>query len=143
MEFRYAFFRASYLKSLIFCINLVIENRSRLPVAVSRAFLVMKNKSYPKDILEYEFSSHQLKVSSMIYSVSGKESEEIPQYSIVLPQTLQGLGAIGGYFYTKLPENFNEDELTEKYDFYIKLLTNRGGELIKTDLKSLLGNKVR
>lgn len=78
----------------------------------------------------------------MVYS-SSNETEEIPQYSIALPQTLQGLGAMGGDFYTKLPIDCDENNLITNYDFYIKLHTSRGKKTIKVNLQDLLENKVR
>lgn len=143
IEIKYAYFRKNYLTSLFLGISFVVENRSRIPLAVSRAFVILKNKKDRHDILSYEFSNRTIKISHMKYSTNDTVTETYPQLSSSLPQSLQGLGASGGIFYTRMPIEFDELFLIENYNFFLEIYTTRGKKQIKLDMKSLLENKDR
>ena len=96
--------------------NLVIENKSRLDISISRLFLKVND-------CMYEFDSEPNWIGEKTRRTGNNITDKITLHSLVIPQTISGLGAIGGYFYVGTYKNFKfnkSDQVT------IIAHTNRG-----------------
>ncbi|NBI08362.1 hypothetical protein [Senegalia massiliensis] len=82
-------------------IFMTITNKSRLPISLSSAYLEIDNKKYHFDWRPQEVLSETTKINNQI--VDRKVT-----YTIPMPQTILGLGALGGYFGV-------ETDLSNKY----------------------------
>jgi hypothetical protein len=125
-------------KSYAFCDNrnghpayfeLAIENKSRIPMSVSRMFLIINNQ-------KYEFQWETERIGHFAFKTNGKVTEEYSTYSLTLPQNISGMGAIGGFFFVPT------DDLISRSDFinsqlWIEIHTNRGKKKFKIDLSKL------
>lgn len=106
----------------IMLFDLLIENKSNLPVSVSRIFISIGKVSG-------EFLHEKYYVSSQKYSSNNTDiKNEI--YTIPLPVKIEGLGAVGGYFKLQLPKYIPESELINS-EVKITLITNRGKKHFK------------
>ncbi len=99
-------------------IALSIVNKSRLPIAVSRAFITVNGE-------KFEFS----RIPQVVHQARlGTQSETFDRTivkSITLPLNLAGLGTCGGYFYTETFGRINESD-SKGSAAIITLHTNRG-----------------
>lgn len=98
--------------------NFLIENCSRLDISISRMFLIAGNE-------EFEFRFLPKTVWSVTEQCGNTEVEKENIKSISLPQTIAGLGALGGYFSVQVSENVM-DVLKDEANIAIKVMTNRG-----------------
>ena len=89
------------------------ENLSRLPIAVSRIFLKSND-----ELFEFEWLPHWI-------FKQGIEGNNNVIYSEKIPNSIEGLGLWGGYFFLSLPKNFNKSDLIGAYNKII-IHTNRG-----------------
>lgn len=96
--------------------DLLIENWSKLDISISRMFLVADNN-------EYEFRYMPKTVWKIGNDAKGcvKEIE-----SISLPQTILGLGAIGGYFCVDVGPEIISFLSKSGVSLTMKIVTNRG-----------------
>lgn len=129
-------------KSYAFCANLkrhpmffefAIENHSRIPISISRMFLVI-NEIY------YEFQWEKEEIGYSKHSQGERTLESTYFYSIPLPQYISGMGVVGGFFYVN-----TNDELTEEIflnsNVFIELHTSRGKRKFKLDVLKLSVHK--
>ncbi|MBA8935837.1 hypothetical protein [Clostridium beijerinckii] len=96
----------------------IIENRSRLNISISRMFLNVNETTFefsssPEFIYEHTRSNGSCVVDRKVF------------YSNTLPQTISGLGVLGGFFWVDTSDDFEYDRLY-KSDISISLHTNRG-----------------
>lgn len=125
-------------KSYAFCSNLhkhpiffefAIENHSRIPVSLSRMFLIVNGISY-----EFQWEKEEIGYSNR------NQGEKILAnnsfYSISLPQIIPGMGIVGGFFLVN-----TDDELTEenflKSTVFVVVHTGRGKRKFKLDVPKL------
>lgn len=98
--------------------ELIIENLSKLDISVSRMFLIVGEVSY-------EFSS----LPEFVYETTQRTGSTITDrktyYSNSLPQTIKGLGVLGGFFWVNTCNAFNYNNLYTS-DVSLCLYTNRG-----------------
>lgn len=112
-------------KSHIFCdnipecpiiFNLILENKSRLDISISRLFLKVND-------CIYEFDSEPNWIGEKTQRTGNKITDKITLHSLEIPQTIPGLGAVGGSFWVNTSNNFKfnkSDQVT------IITHTNRG-----------------
>lgn len=96
--------------------NLVFENKSRLDISISRLFLKV-NESI------YEFDSELNWIGEKTRRTGNKITDKITLYSLEIPQTVSGLGAVGGYFWV---DTYKKLELNKSDQVTIIAYTNRG-----------------
>ena len=96
--------------------NLVFENKSRLDISISRLFLKV-NESI------YEFDSEPNWVGEKTRSTGNKITDKITLHSLEIPQTISGLGAIGGYFWV---DTYKKIKFNKYNQVTIIAYTNRG-----------------
>ena len=132
---KYAFFYHTENNETILDINLIIENRSKVAVSISRMYFVINN-------IEYEISNRKQRISVKEFLNSDGTKEAVKSYTESLPQTIQGMGAIGGNFYIKLPPKIGETDV-KNTDVKLLINTNIRKKCIKIDLQSLLDYSVR
>lgn len=98
--------------------GLLIENKSRITLTISQLYLVIGNQ-------EYSFDWEPTFVACTTTKLSGVPQAKIDLFSMQLPQTIQGLGAVGGFFHVKPPYKFLESDL-KNANAQIKVYTTRG-----------------
>lgn len=99
-------------------IALSIINKSRLPVAVSRAFITICGENF-------EFSWIPQIVHQSRLGTKNETLDRTIVKSIIFPLNLSGLGTCGGYFYTETFGRINEPDAKDSFAI-ITLHTNRG-----------------
>lgn len=110
-------------------IALSVVNKSRLPIAVSRAFIVAANE-------KFEFSWIPQIVHQARLGTKDEVFDRTIVKSITLPINLSGLGTIGGYFYTETFDRITED-LIKETSATIVLHTNRGVKEYSVELTTI------
>ncbi len=106
----------SHLPESPIIFNLVLLNKSRLDISISRLFLKVNDCTY-------EFDSEPNWVGEKTQRTGNKITDKITLHSLEIPQTISGLGAVGGYFWVNTSNNFKfnkSDQIT------IIAHTNRG-----------------
>ena len=96
--------------------NLVFENKSRLDISISRLFLKVNESTY-------EFDSETNWIGEKTNRTGNKITDKITLYSLEIPQTISGLGAIGGYFWVG---TYKKIEFNKSDQVTIIAYTNRG-----------------
>lgn len=99
-------------------ISLSIENKTKIPISISRAFLNIGENS-----LEFYW------IPQLVFRAthSGKNAiyDEVNVHTITLPARIEGYGIIGGFFFCKSPTPIcNEDLLSSKTSITIN--SNKG-----------------
>lgn len=111
--------------------RMIVENKSRLPICISRMFLVCNGKTF-----EFEW------IPERVFNGTERQGEQVldsnNQYSTSLPSVAQGLGAIGGFFFVYTDNDYTIDDLI-RYPSKIIVNTNRGKKKfnIKLDDKTV------
>lgn len=85
-------------------ISLSIENRVKIPLSISRAFLNINEESL-------EFYWIPQFVFRATQSTKGTIHDEINIHTTTLPAHIEGYGVIGGFFYVKSPKTITNEEL--------------------------------
>lgn len=96
--------------------NLIIENRSRTKISISRMFLVIDN-------LKLEFDAYPSPIFSRIDKTGKKVDSSITLYSQTLPKDIDGLCSIGGLFEI---EKFPFKEFYKVNSITLEIYTSRG-----------------
>lgn len=126
------------LKSFAFCDNhdghptyfeLTIENKSRVPISISRMFLIINSQ-------KYEFQWETERIGHFEFKTNGKVTEEYSTYSLTLPQNITGMGAIGGFFFVPTDDSITKTDFLNS-QLWIEIHTNRGKKRFKVDLAKL------
>jgi hypothetical protein len=105
-----------------FIFNLVLENNSKLPVAVSRMFLLScKSK--------FEFQYSATNVWEFTTTKSGEMITRKTIDTVEIPVTLPGLGVTGGYFKVFVDSNVIDVYKTSTTATF-EIFTNRGKKKI-------------
>jgi len=112
-----------------FILGLIIENKSRLPVSVSRMFLHINKE-------KFEFSWFPQIVFSSVLNQSEKTLSQSDTYSLCFPQNISSLGSCCGYFAIRSNNNFTIDDL-KKSKCRIEIHSNRGKRSFKIDFSVL------
>lgn len=99
-------------------IALSIVNKSRLPIAVSRAFIAIRGETF-------EFSWIPQVVHQARLGTKNETFDRTIVKSNIFPLNLAGLGTCGGYFYTETFGRINEYDAKDS-TAEITLHTNRG-----------------
>ncbi len=98
--------------------RMIVENKSRLPICISRMFLLCNGKKF-----EFEW------IPERVFNATETKSKHTldcnNRYSTGFPSIAQGLGAIGGFFFVYTDNDYTADDLT-KYPVKLILNTNRG-----------------
>lgn len=106
--------------------RMIIENKSRLPICVSRMFLECNGKKF-----EFEW------VPEYVHHAAEKQGKQILTHnehlSTGFPSIAQGLGAIGGFFFLYTDKDYTGDDLV-KHPVQLILNTNRGKKKIPLNL---------
>lgn len=109
-------------KALLIMMN--IENLSRLPISISRAFLCVGEN-------RYEFSSMPHFAYERTQRTGDEIHDKVVTHTTELPCPIPALGAVGGFFHVIAPVT-NERLLTEPTK--IVLWTNRGKRAYKVHM---------
>ena len=96
-------------------IELSIENKSRIPISISRMFLVYKDIEYEFEWIPRLVVYDHIKEQNNIHDI-------MKNCTLALPTTIPGLGVYGGYFIAVINEDFYSDI---KNDYFLKIQTNR------------------
>lgn len=99
-------------------LQMFFENCSRVPVSISRIFLVVDKEKF-----EFEWRPHL--VFEERHLRNKQVATEKYYYSEKLPRTIDGLGAWGGYFFLYFPQDFNFSKLLNTPKCIV-IHTNRG-----------------
>lgn len=110
-------------------IALSFTNKSRLPLAISRAFITAENETF-------EFSWIPQVVHHARLGTKNETFDRTIVKSITLPLNLPGLGTYGGYFYTETFERITEKSLIGT-NATITLHTNRGIKTYSVKLNTI------
>lgn len=106
-----------------------IENNSRIQVSVLRMFLLVNDQ-------RYEFQWDKERIRRREHKTNDEVIEAYSTYSLTLPQSISGLGAIGGFFFVNTSNELNRtDFLNSKV--YVEVWTNRGKKKFKVNLSNL------
>ncbi|MBP1546329.1 MAG: hypothetical protein J6A37_06995 [Oscillospiraceae bacterium] len=125
-------------KSFAFCDNhkghpvyfeLTIENKSRIPMSVSRMFLIINNQ-------KYEFQWETERIGHFEFKTNGKVTEQYSTYSLTLPQNVSGMGAVGGFFFVPTDDSISRTDFLNS-QLWIEIHSNRGRKKFKVDLAKL------
>jgi hypothetical protein len=98
--------------------NLIIENCSRLDISISKMALVINSRE-----CDFLYSPKTVWATEIKSGGEVKSRKEID--SIIFPQTISGLGSIGGYFAIVLDSKTNKI-LGKPCEIVIKVFSNRG-----------------
>ncbi len=125
-------------KSYAFCENeykhpayfeFAIENNSRLQLSLSRMFLYVNDR-------KFEFKWEKERIGRTEFKSGDRLIEGYSTYSLTLPQSIPGLGVIGGFFYVETDKSITEREFINS-KVYVEICTNRGNKKFKIDPLSL------
>ena len=106
-----------------------IENKSRLPVSISRMYLIVDKK-------KYEFQWEKERIGRHEFKAGNEVTEAYSTYSITMPQVIQGCGVVGGFFYVETEESLREKDFLNS-EIIIEIHTNKGKKKFKTDLSKM------
>lgn len=101
-------------KSMFF--NLIIENRSRTKISISRMFLII-------DELKVEFDAYPAPVFWRTEKTGERIDSSITIYSQTIPKDIDGLCSVGGLFEI---ENFPFKEFYNSKSLMLEIYTSRG-----------------
>lgn len=110
-----------------------IENKSRLPVSISRIYLIVDNN-------KYEFQWEKQRIGRHEFRTGNEVTEAYSTYSITLPQVIQGCGVVGGFFYVETEESLIEKDFLNS-EISVEIHTNKGKKKFKTDLSKMSVHK--
>lgn len=110
-------------------IALSIINKSRLPIAVSRAFITIQKETF-------EFSCIPQVVHHARLGTKNETFDRTIVKSITPPLNLVALGTSGGYFYTETFGRINENDAKDSIAM-ITLHTNRGVRKYPVELNTI------
>lgn len=85
-------------------ISLSIENKTKIPISISRAFLNIDETS-----LEFYWIPQLIFRST--HSINKAVYDEVNVHSIALPVHIEGYGVIGGFFFCKSSVPINSEKL--------------------------------
>lgn len=110
-------------------IALSIINKSRLPIAVSRAFITVNKETF-------EFSWIPQIVHHSRFGTKDETFDRTIVKSITPPFNLAGLGICGGYFYTETFGRISETDIKNSVAT-ISMHTNRGVKRYSVTLQTI------
>lgn len=113
-----AYVPVEYYSETQFMFKMCIENKSKLPVSISRIILHINSESF-------DFDSVPHPAYSNIQRTGKKITNEIHIQTISVPQTIPGLGILGDFFYVITNPNILP-ELPN--NAVIEIITNRGNK---------------
>ena len=85
--------------------EMIVENRSKLPVSITSMHLQINNKQYDFEREPYFYSQNETTRNGVII-------RQDTTYSTKIPFPLSGFGAIGGGFYFKYEDKITLNELS-------------------------------
>ncbi len=125
-------------KSYAFCSNLenhpiffefAIENHSRIPVSISRMFLIVNG-------IYYEFQWEKEEIGYSNHTQGNKVLSSNYFYSITLPQFVSGMGVVGGFFFVNTDNELTKENFLHS-NVFVELHTGRGKRKFKLDVPKL------
>ncbi len=122
----------TFLKNICdkpFLLGVIIENKSRLPVSISKMNLSVDN-------VKYEFSWIPIILYNSNLSQNDKVFEKTSVHSLTFPQHISSLGSCCGYFAIITKDQFDAYKLRDS-KCILEVYTSRGKKSFKIDFSNL------
>lgn len=131
-KIRVNFKEYSFLNTLSdkpFLLGVIIDNKSRLPISISKMNLSVDN-------VKYEFSWIPIIIYTSDFSQNKKILEKASVHSLTFPQNINSLGSCCGYFTIITKGQFDSNKL-KKSKCILEVFTSRGKKSFKIDFSNL------
>lgn len=112
-----------------FLLGVIIENKSRLSVSISKMNMSINNT-------KYEFSWIPIIICNTNLSQNNNTLDKVSVHSLTFPQHISPLSSCCGYFSMASKGKFNADEL-KKSKCKLEVFTSRGKKSFKIDFLTL------